>query len=334
MLFIQDALEHEHAYASSFYLPVMNVRRNKDELLAALAAVYDVSATDACEVVSEKINHIRRLAINRVYDLARFALRMPVRGLILDPRYCDIDRLYRGFKACVRCRPSGLIYPPRLPHKRFRSCKSDHFCPACWARVMAVEYQLLLQAFQKTLATAPDVTAHLISFRRAIDFPEISSADFTTPEVFSSSVDKLVAAFDMLHGSVYRDTRRFWPSRGGAKYKAVRGSYWRVVPVPTPRGITLQYRRVVLSTSDHTTTSPIPRYTMSSRRILVSPKSVHTAAKSVLSFVSSYPHEYLTEDLELTGVCLNAVGGRRCADGSGLLRGVNGTDAKRRSRKR
>ena len=330
MLFIQDALEHEYAYAKSFYLPVVNVRRNHADLMAALACVYGVRDSDSHTQAAIKINRTRQLAINRVYDLARFALRMPVRGLILDPRYCDLNRLYRGFKKCVRCRPSGVIYPPSLQRKKFYSCTSDHFCPACWARLMAAEYRKIQSAFQKLFIAEPRVTAHLVSFDRTLRLPEISAATYTTPDVFSAAVYKLNEELDLLSGSVYRDSRRACPTRRAKKNRVIRGAYWRVIPVPTATGVTVHYRRVVLcGGAARPEVLAVPKYTMAARSLLVSPRSVHTATQSLVSFISPYPREYLTEDLELTGVCLNAVGARRCIAGAGVLRGVGRFNGKK-----
>lgn len=320
MLFIQDALEREYAYAKSFELPVVNIRRNKPHLLAGLHAAYGLNPGFSLPQAATAVRQIRSQTIQRVYDLARFGLRLPVRGLILDPRYFDTDRLHAGFRACVRCRPEGLIYPPRLQRQFFRACYSCHFCPACWARVVAAQYSSVYSALQKLTASNSVVTAFIAHADRVFDLSDVLPDEYTPPAVFSAAVSSLSNKLAVLKKDVKRDTRRFQSHRPTRKNALVRGSCWHIVPVPVPGGVRLEYRRLfICAGSIKPKLNPPPRYESRWSRIVVSPRAIHTATTDVLCSFSQYPQQYLTEDLDLVGVCLNVAGGQRLLSGQGAL---------------
>jgi hypothetical protein len=314
MSFLQDALEPAYATARAYALYVVNTR---DALPYRFArdVVYGADDPDL-DVVYEKINDVRRLTIDRLFNMARFALRMPVRGLMLDERYCDQDRLLRAFMLGIWCRPTCVVYPPKTQTRKFKSCGCANFCPACWASVTARQCEQCTDVITDLLAA--NVSTIAITARVSEEFvpaPQICPTAYAEPET-------LVAAANVVHGIVKTYKRRLEARRKQVQRKTL-AACWRLVLVPAEGGWRLQCRQFMLTKP--AVAPPVLRMrdaTVPFSKTVCVRDSADPAIVQLLRPFAVYPRALLTEDVDLTAAGLNAISTQRMLGGSGAFRRV------------
>jgi hypothetical protein len=317
MSFLQDALEPEYAKARAYALYVVNTR-DAAPYCVARHAVYglDVAEKDL-DIICAKMNEVRRLYLNRLFDLARFALRMPVRGLALDERYCDQDRLRRAFILGARCQPTCVIYPPKTQKQKFHRCNCANFCHACWSNNTARQYEQYVAVIDQLLRDgSPTVT---ISTRVSEEFvpapPGIDSMTYAEPEVVLAAVACI--------GSVIRRYKTRLAQNYSRVYRNTAATCWRLVPVPVAGGWRMQCRQLVVSTKKKP--APVVKIctaTVPFEKTVTITDSGDPAVASMFYPFAMYPKELLTEDIDLTAASLNAMSKQRMLGGSGKFRRV------------
>lgn len=314
MSFLQDALEPDYEKARAYALYVVNTR---DALpyRFALDAVYGADGADLYDVY-EKINDVRRLTINRLFDMARFALRMPIRGLLLDERYCEQDRLRRAFTLGIWCRPTCVIYPPKTQTRKFKSCGCTNFCPACWAAVTASQCAQCVDVVSALLVDG--VSNIAVTTRVSEEFvpaPQIHPLTYAEP-------DEVAAAIEVVRGVLHTYKQRLDAKRKRVQRNTL-AACWRLVPVPTAGGWRMQCRQFML-----TKPGIAPPVLKPHGAAVPFTKTVHVrdsadpALVQILRPFAEYPRALLTEDIDLTAASLNAMSQQRMLGGSGAFRRV------------
>lgn len=328
MVFIRDALEASYDAARSYEFYVVNTRRQPCYDVAR-AAVFgtNVGETDV-GVVQEQINTVRRMALARLFEMACLELRMPVRGLILDERYCDQEKLVQAFSLCAWCRPTCVIYPPKTQkHKsKFKACGYFNFCPACWSSIVAQQYQRYLAAVAEA---EPDVyvTAHISE--KFVEAPGIDPECYSDPQAVTAAAKRLTAAI----APFKRRLQSAWKRK---IYRRTLGGCWRLVPIPADRGWRLQLRQLFLTTNGEPPVMTLP-WSQVRFATTLRPTPPTADLQSVFLRFAKYPREVLTEDIDLAAAALIATAKQRLLGGSGSLRSMGSQllrDHKAKKRKR
>jgi hypothetical protein len=314
MSFIHDSLET--AYQAALHYQLYLVRRlDKPPHLVSLAAVYGIKPEDDLPIVRARLNGMRALLINRIFDMARHEKRFPVSTIVADEHYCDQDKLKAAFELCCYCRPPGLIYPPKSQKKKGRSCGYYNHCPACWARVVEHQFRQY-ERFIAALTRANSLsriyaTTHITE--QFVPFVEIDPLHFANIETFNFAVQRISAEIGRYKHHLDRRRRN--------THRKTEASLWRIVPVAAENGWRMQLRQLFLTMPGVEPPTSVIRLarTMQNKTVLLT-DSVNSDA--VISFIdfSSYPEEHLKEDLDLTAASLNAMASQHMLGGGGKFR--------------
>jgi hypothetical protein len=334
MLLVQDVLEPAYRKSVRWGYKIVGLRE-RASYVVALTCTYLKGVQPTLTNARERVNVIKKLWIERLWDLGRHELWLYQRGLLPNPDAIEPKKLLKAFRLHVNCRPRCIVYmPPREEWQRnveYKPCNRANFCPHCWASVSARQTQRVKQLINACVAA--DANAKLTLDLQVTEYflssGNIGGINFVTPEEMYSGIVRL------------RDEFKKHKKHLAAIYPRVRrntiGSVWRSVVIPAEHGWRIQFRQLFLSEKPKRPPLDVMR---GARRVVnktVNISGGHTWKErqtkltmddniyGLLIAFNDYPLELLTEDLELTAIYLNAAAKVRLLGGSGKLHRIGGS---------
>jgi hypothetical protein len=331
MTLVQDVIEPLYRKRIDWGYRII-ASRKRASYVVALACTYLKGQEPTIKNVRTCVNNIRKLWIERLWELGRHELWMYQRGLLPDPIAINPDKILQAFKLYSGCRPRCIVYmPPQeewQKHIKYKPCNKSNFCPHCWASVSARQTQRVRQIINAHLAGnyKANLRLDLHITERFLSSGDIGGLNFSEPaDRYQALVrlrNELSACKRHLKKLVQRTRRN------------TLASVWRNVVIPEEQGWRVQLRQLFLTespymppldvqrgyrTAKHTIVPIIGGHSWKERRtVLPMDDDIYTA---LIAF-NDYPTQLLTEDIELTAIYLNAAAKERMLGGTGKLQRV------------
>jgi len=305
--------------------------RKRASYFAALTCTYSVKKpqhTKSLPRIRARLNRVRVAWLHRLWDLSRYELWLFRRGLSADPNEINPDKLIEAFKLFADCRPRCVVYMPApewLKSLVYKPCYRSNFCPHCWASVAARQMQRAKRVINTYIGRNAKAELNVTTQISEQFFTScgIGGDHFTTVEdryeaimALRAQMERYKTHLEKLHKRVQRNTV---------------GAMWRMVIIPAEAGWRIQLRQFFLTAADKKPpTDIIYGAKLVSRTTTLARggcswkdrKSTLTMDSDIydrLMEFNTYPMEWLTEDIELTAIYLNAAAKHRLIGGTGKL---------------
>ena len=325
---VQDILEPVYEQRKRTRYRIVRIR-SRAPIQAAIACTYFAhrpSARQTLNRVRNRIAAVNRLFLERVWNLGRYELWLYQRGLSPNPSELEPERLVSAFELLARCASRCVIYA--RPPKNHRPCNRANFCPHCWASSAARQYQRIRCVINSLTSRTAErgVTLTVQTTEVPLTSCGIGGDGFSTPEERYAAILNLRSAIERCKTHVQRFQK--------STQRNTLGSIWRVVVIPAEAGWRLQLRQLFLTDADkQPPTTPMPRSQTVYREQLHlhaglswgdrrQKHSQYAAAYELLVQFNLYPLEWLTHDVELTAIYLNAAARTRLLGGTGKLKKI------------
>ena len=333
MSLVQDVFEPLYRQRVNWGYRIV-ASRKRASYVVALACTYLKGQEPTIQNVRTCVNNIRKLWIERLWELGRHELWMYQRGLLPDPIELNPEKILQAFKLYSGCRPRCIVYmPPQEKWQQFikhKPCNKSNFCPHCWASVSARQTQRVRQVINAHLAG--DRTANLRLdmqiTERFLSSGNIGGLNFSEP---ADRYQALVRLRNELHACT-----RHLKKIAKRVQRSTLASVWRNVVIPEERGWRVQLRQLFLTESPYMPPLDVQRGYSTAKHIIVpivggqswaQLKTVSTMDDNIygaLIAFNDYPTQLLTEDIELTAIYLNASAKERMLGGTGKLHRIGG----------
>lgn len=283
--------------------------------------------------IRSTVNRISRMWVQRLWDLGHNGLWLYQRGLSPNPSEIDPDRLIRAFELFADCRSRCVAYmppPPWAKEIKYKPCNRANFCPHCWAAQSARQTQHIKKIINDLLLRDPDSRLHLTTHiaEKFVSSCGIGGDQLATPEERFDAIVRLREQVDKCKKHI------------ASQYKYVQrhalGSVWRIVVVPADSGWKLQIRQLFLMQADNkpplkvmhgmrTASKKVAKiyggFTWKQRK---STESMDSHVYARLIEFNRYPMAWLTDDIELVAIYLNATARCRLLGGRGKFKKIGG----------
>lgn len=331
MTTVYDALEQSYRVRLRRRYRIVALR-NRASYRVALNCTYSTGAAIVKKSLTEfrkTLNHVRELWLQRLWNLGQHELWLYQRGLSPEPHEIDPARLLRAFELYADCRPRCVVYmpPPEwVKEKEHKPCNRSNFCPHCWAALVARQTQRIKQLINAYIAHRADARLTITTQISEYFFSScgIGGTSFSTPEERHTAILHLRQQIERC--------RKYLDSTRKAVYRNTFAAAWRIVIEPVEDGWTIQIRQLFLTTEKQTPPTGKPRWARTVLRKSATAEAGHSwkQRKSDLTMdgeiydriieFGSYPLGWLTNDIELTAIYLNAAAATKLLGGSGKLR--------------
>lgn len=328
---VQDALEQVYAQCCRRRLRIVRLRHRRP-IVAAMAATYFAGSfggkKSTLRRVRSRVALVGRLYIDRLWHLGRHELWLYQRGLSAHPAEVEVDRLVRAFKLAADCTPRSVIYSRPLTWAK--ACNRSNFCPYCWEATASRQIQIVRQLINKLVRAQAGrpfcVTTRIVEYFLSAG---IGGDDLGSATQRYVALEKLRVELTRCKKYLQQQHKRF--------QRNTFGSIWRIVVIPCADGWRIQIRYLwVAAASKNFFVAALPvvaarvvaerTAVFSEERTWKARKTTYTApdadSYAALIAFNTYPIEWLTEDIELVAVYLNAAAKMRLLGGTGLLKKV------------
>lgn len=327
---VQDALETAYKKCCRSRLRIVRVRSRRP-ITAGIVATYFSGQLEGKKTVAKirrQILRVGQLYLERLWDLGRHGVWLYQRGLSAAPDELEVDRLVRSFTLAACCTPRSVIY--NKPRTWAKACNRSNFCPYCWEATATRQIQVVRQLVNKlTLsanAAAFTVRARVTSY--TVDVSNLGGDDLATPQERYAAIVRLRAELFVCKQYLQQQHKRM--------QRNTFGSIWRIVVVPKTSGFELQIRQLwVVATAKNFNVVALPcslaavLYDESANvaankswSLRKSTDDVDTQVYNLAIAFNTYPMQWLTDDIDLVAVYLNATAKTRLLGGTGLFKKI------------
>jgi|APCry1669188879_1035177.scaffolds.fasta_scaffold00762_10 hypothetical protein len=331
---VQDVLEQSYRKRLSRRYRIVAPRK-RASYCVALTCTYqagNVFSKKGLPYIRSSLDSMRLLFMRRVYELGKHELWLYQRGLSAEPHELNPAKLLRAFELFADCRPRCVIYmPPPAEIAQYiehKPCNRSNFCPHCWASVAARQTQHVKKVINDTIRD--DAFARLVLTsqitERFVSSNQIGGVNFATTQERLEAILNLreqIAGVKEHIAAIHKRAQR-----------NTVGSIWRIVPIPTDGGWRLQLRQLFLSRVGRPTPYDVMRgmTTMLHEQAVAQGGYTWKQRKSALDMdgdiysrlieFNEYPRPWLTDDIELTAIYLNATAKCRLLGGTGKFKKI------------
>lgn len=278
-----------------------------------------------------RLEFVRRLWLKRLWELGKHDLWLYQRGLSADPHDLDPSKLLRAFKLHADCRPRCVAYmppPDRLKNIQHKPCRRSNFCPHCWAALAARQTQYVKKIVNEYIAAKPDARLTVTTQVSEYFFSSrgIGGIEFSTMEDRRDAILRLRQQIDRCKSYLNSSRVSVW--------RKTIAMAWRIVVEPADTGWRIQLRQLSLTTEKQTPPTSKPPWMRNVFRRSADVRSGFSwrQRKTTLTMdgdvydrlmeFNDYPMGWLTNDIELTAIYLNATAATNLLGGGGKLRRV------------
>lgn len=331
MTTVYDALEQSYRMRLRRRYRIVAPRK-RAIYCVALTCTYGAGAAIVNKSLPElrhTLNHIRRLWIQRLWDLGQHELWLYQRGLSAEPHEIDPARLQRAFEMYADCRPRCVVYMPApewAKKEEHKPCNRSNFCPHCWASLLARQTQRIRKLINDYIADRP--TARLTLTTQIAEYfvssGNIGGTSFATPEQRHRAILDLRKQIERC--------KKHLKSQQQFVYRNTFATAWRVVVEPRDGGWCIQLRQLHLTTEKQRVPTSKPAWMRLVSRRSAEARGGYTWKQRKTSLTmdgdiydrimefGQYPMGWLTSDIELTAIYLNASAATNLLGGGGKLR--------------
>jgi hypothetical protein len=219
--------------------------RSRRPITAAIVATYfsgKLTGKKTFVGIRRRVLRVRRLYVDRLWQLGRHALWLYQRGLSPRADEVEVERLVRAFRLAANCTPRSVIYS--RPRTWAKACNRANFCPYCWEATSARQFQRIREIVNKILSVSSrqSFIAEYRVVERFVSARGIGGMHFVSEQERFAAIETLRAEIALTKQYISQQHKQF--------QRRTVGSIWRIVIIPHEIGWKLQLRQFWIAAAD------------------------------------------------------------------------------------